>query len=174
MNGFVKSSIASLLVSSVIQLLATGCSNQLPVAPEADQRHVSVVLDNSTTATSTDINGANRSNQGSSTSGSNIAATDLTTRQVVLDEQAPQASTQIEFTALISGLDAPNSIIRLMEMQGSFKTWVGHVDSNSELFGLNNEPVTLADFGVCSQAIVRGVQTSDNEITINYLKMKNF
>jgi hypothetical protein len=174
MSGFVKSSLVSLLVSGAIQLCATGCSSQLPAAPEADRIDQVAAIDNIGAGISTGIDGVNLSNHGSSTEGGNLAATDLTTRQVAVDEQAPQASTQIEFTALIAGLDSPNNIIRLMEMQGSFKTWIGHVDANSELFGLNNEPVTLADFGVCSQAIVRGVQISDNEITINYLKMKNF
>lgn len=167
MNGFVKSSMISLLVSGLIQLAAAGCSSQLPAAPEADKVKIA-------DAGNSGLDGAHLSDHGSSTPSGNAIVTQSATDQIAGREEQPALVTQIEFTALIAGLDAPNSIIRLMEMQGSFKTWIGHVDANSELFGLNNEPVTLADFGVCSQAIVRGVQTSENEITINYLKMKNF
>jgi len=80
----------------------------------------------------------------------------------------------IDFTGLIVGFDVEAQTIRLMEMQGTFKTWTGFVTENSELLGLEGETVTLADFGVCSQAIVRGEQTGEAEFTINYLRMKNF
>ncbi len=166
MNEKSKNKIGLLLIAMAMQVVFIGCSSQSPMAPEIDARIAAA------TAEGRAITGATNSpvlsTQGIQGGQDARAASDFNERYTRED-----VSKDIEFTGLIVGFDAEAQTIRLMEMSGSFKTWTGHVDENSELFGLNDETVTLADFGVCSQAIVRGVQISETELTINYLKMKN-
>ncbi len=113
-----------------------------------------------------DATGGTQQHQGSNDARTAVEITETNLRDDV--------AVLIDFTGLIVGFDVETQTIRLMEMQGTFKTWTGHVTENSELLGIEGETVQLSDFGVCSQAIVRGELIDEDEFTINYLRMKNF
>lgn len=167
MKQSVKRAVVSVLVGGLLQVAFSGCSSQSPFEPTTNELSASTTaagrpavmhLDEATVGT--------QQHQGSNDSRTAVEITEANLRD--------DASVVIDFTGLIVGFDVETQTIRLMEMSGTFKTWTGHVTENSELLGLEGETVTLADFGVCSQAIVRGEQTGEAEFTINYLRMKNF
>lgn len=167
MRKSVKRAVVSVLVGGLLQVVFSGCSSQSPIEPTTNE------LSATTTAVGRpaiihleDATGGTQQHQGSNDA---RTAVDVGVRNV-----RDEVETVIDFTGLIVGFDVEAQTIRLMEMQGTFKTWTGHVTENSELLGLEGETVQLSDFGVCSQAIVRGEQTGEAEFTINYLRMKNF
>ena len=167
MNKNWKNAALSLLLGGAVQIAAAGCSTQAPMAPSDNQQVATTTLGGRQVTTET--TGTSNSVQNPQTGQDARTATEFNTRFVADDFIVP-----IEFTGLIVGFDVETQTIRLMEMQGSFKTWVGHVTENSELIGLQGESVQLSDFGVCSQAIVRGEIIDDDEFEINFLQMKNF
>lgn len=149
----------SALLSAAIlatQLTMSSCSSESPVAPATesmtgqyeDINRVQVQIVPNTTANTAVVNDR------------------------YVREEAPPAL-EIQFTALIAGLDAQASTIRLMSME-TFVTKVGHVDENTILLDAQGNPVTLADFGLCSTAEVRADEINETELHVNFLKMKPF
>lgn len=167
MNKNWKSTALSLLVSSAVQIATIGCSTQAPMAPTDNRQLATTTLGGRQVTIET--TGTSNSVQNPQAGQDARTATEFNTRFVADDVIIP-----IEFTGLIVGFDVETQTIRLMEMQGSFKTWIGHVTANSELIGLQGESVQLSDFGVCSQAITRGEIIDEDEFEINFLQMKNF
>ena len=167
MKDSIRKTVLSVLVGSLFQVVVSGCSSQSPMEPTNNSLNTATVAAGRPSITQVvDANVGTQHHQG---------ANDVRTAvDVGVRDFRDEVETVIDFTGLIVGFDVEAQTIRLMEMQGTFKTWTGQVTENSELLGLEGETVTLADFGVCSQAIVRGEQTGESEFTINYLRMKNF
>lgn len=159
--------VVSVLVGGLLQVVFSGCSSQSPMDPASSEGIATVLITNRpAVVTSAEVHTGTQAHQG----GIDARTATMFTEASLRDE----VETVIDFTGLIVGFDVETQTIRLMEMQGTFKTWTGLVTENSELLGLEGETVQLSDFGVCSQAIVRGELTGEAEFTINYLKMKNF
>lgn len=167
MNESIKRALLSVVIGGVFQVFVGGCSSQSPMGPLANENIVATIIESHPgVLTSDNANTGAQQHQGNQDA---RYATDFDVRN-----QRDDAENVIEFTGLIVGFDVETQIINLMEMQGNFKTWVGHVTENSELIGLEGETVQLANFGVCFQALARGEQINENEFTINFLQMKNF
>ncbi|MGB5106665.1 MAG: hypothetical protein WBP29_12190 [Candidatus Zixiibacteriota bacterium] len=166
MNQNLKHAALALLLRCAFQLAAAGCPNQAPLAPPEDQQVSATVLTGSQVTTTT---GTSNSAQNPQIGWDARTASGLNTR-FVRDE----VFTTIAFTDMNVSFNVATQTIRLMEMPGEFKTWIGHITENSELIGLRGEAITLADFGVCSQAMTSGEIINDDEFEINFLQMKNF
>ncbi len=167
MRSSMKRVVLSLFVGGVLQLAFAGCSSQSPMDPASSEPISTALITNRpAVVTTADVNTGTQAHQGTVDA---RTATDFSVRP-----DRDEVEMELSFTGLIVGFDVETQTIRLMEMEGSFKTWIGHVTENTEMIGLDGETVQLSDFGVCSQAITRGEQIDEDEFTINYLKMKNF
>lgn len=167
MRKSAKRAVVSVLVGGLLQVVISGCSSQSPIEPTTNELSATTTVVGRPAVTHLeDATIGTQQHQGSNDARTAIEITGADLRD--------DATVVIDFTGLIVGFDVEAQTIRLMEMQGTFKTWTGYVTEDSELLGLEGEVVQLSDFGVCSQAIVRGEQTGEAEFTINYLRMKNF
>lgn len=167
MRSPLRKVVLSLFAGSILQLSFVGCSSQSPMAPAASEPITTALVTNRpAVVTAVEVTTSTQAHQGGIDARTATVFTEATLRDDV--------EMGLDFTGLIVGFDVESQTIRLMEMEGSFKTWIGHVTEDTEMIGLDGESVQLSDFGVCSQAIARGEQIDDDEFVINYLKMKNF
>jgi hypothetical protein len=138
MHERLRNKVAPMLASIVFQAVFIGCSSQSPMAPATELQTSQAIVEGRSVTVEASSSGTGAQN---SQSGQESRAATEFNAGFLRDE----VSRDIEFTGLIVGFDVEAQTIRLMQMSGSFKTWVGHIDENSELIGIEGEAVTLAD-----------------------------